>query len=492
MSGGCWLGLDFGTSSVKALLVRDDGSVEGRAAAAYATTAGPGGAAEQDPLDYLGAAREAIRASGASHAALRGIGLAGQTPTIVLVDEDGDAVRPALTWQDHRADDEARLLEHELRGAEALFGTRLPWTAAYPPAKLLWLAEHEPETVARTRFVLQPKDYVGLQLTGSPLSDPWSSKGLRHVGTFEPVDELLRRVGFAAEVAPPVADAWTSRGVVTDGASSAFGLPPGVPVSVGWSDAVAAMLAVGAFEGPAAFILTGTSSIVGVTTSRAIAPHPRLLEVPSTCAPLAVHYGPTESSGASVEWLARLLRCEVPEALELASSVRVDPQGPVFVPYLSGERAPVWRTDVRAVAFGLGAEHGPAELARAVVEGVCLSEADVLAIAEEHAGTSSAAVAVAGRGAAEPPWRDGRLAALGKSVHVLAEPDASALGAAMLGAAAADGDLAASSSALRGGVETFTPTTEAAAATATRLAAFRHAAGASIGWSDGDFCSSQQ
>lgn len=491
MGGGCWLGLDFGTSSVKALLVRADGAVEGRASAACATTAGPGGAAEQDPIDYLVAAREAIRASGASHASLRGIGLAGQTPTVVLVDEDGDAVRPALTWQDHRADAEARLLEHELGGAEAIFGTRLPWTAAYPPAKLLWLAEHEPETVARTRFVLQPKDYVGLQLTGSPLSDPWSSKGLRHVGTFEPVDELLRRVGFAAEVAPPVADAWTSRGVVTDGASSAFGLPPGVPVSVGWSDAVAAMLAVGAFERPAAFILTGTSSIVGVTTSRTIAPHPRLLELPSTCAPLAVHYGPTESSGASVEWLARLLRCDVSEVLELASSVRADPQGPVFVPYLSGERAPVWRTDVRAVVFGLGAEHGPAELARAVVEGVCLSEAEVLTIAEEHAGTSSVAVAVAGRGAAEPPWRDGRLAALGTSVHVLAEPDASALGAAMLGAAAADGDLAASSRALRGGVEVFTPATDAAAAS-TRLAAFRHAARASIGWSDGDVCSSQQ
>src|SRR5262245_4386324 len=154
MSGGCWLGLDFGTSSVKALLVRDDGSVHGRASVAYPTTAGEGGVAEQDPGDYLGATREAIRASGASTAALRGVGLAGQTPTIVLVDEGGDALRPALTWQDHRADAEARLLETELGGAETLFGTRLPWTAAYPPAKLLWLAEHEPETAARTRFVL--------------------------------------------------------------------------------------------------------------------------------------------------------------------------------------------------------------------------------------------------------------------------------------------------------------------------------------------------
>jgi xylulokinase len=489
MSSRCWLGLDFGTSSVKALLVGDDGTIHGRASVAYPTAAGAGGVAEQDPVGYLAAAREAIRASGASSKALRGVGLAGQTPTIVLVDEDGDAVRPALTWQDHRAEAEARLLEQELGGAEKLFGTRLPWTAAYPPAKLLWLARHEPETAARTRFVLQPKDYVGLQLTDSPLSDPWSSKGLRHIGTFEPVEELLRRVGFAPDVAPPVADAWTSRGVVTDRASRRFGLPEGVPVSVGWSDAVAAMLAVGALEEPAAFILAGTSSIVGVTTSRTLAPHPRLLELPATCAPLAVHYGPTESSGAAVEWLARLLRCEVAEALELASSIRAGRQAPLFVPYLSGERAPVWRTDVRAVAIGLSAEHGPAELARAVVEGVCLSEADVLAIAEDHAGTSPASVAVAGRGAAGPPWIEGRLSALGRPVRVLAEADASALGAAMLGAAA-EGDLGASSG-RRGGVEIFAPSVEAATAASTRLAAFRRAAAASIAWSDAD-CSSEQ
>jgi xylulokinase len=488
----CWLGLDFGTSSVKALLVGDDGTVVGRASVAYSTTLGPGGAAEQDPAGYLAAARDAIRASGAAAAELRGVGLAGQTPTLVLVGEDGEAVRPALTWQDHRASSEARLLEYELGGADELFGTRVPWTAAYPPAKLLWLAAHEPQTVARTRFVLQPKDYVGLQLTGSPLSDPWSSKGLRHVGTFAPVEELLGRVGFPAEVAPPVADAWTSRGVVTDGASRRFGLPSGVPVSVGWSDAVAAMLAVGAFEEPAAFILAGTSSIVGVTTSRPLPPHPRLLELPATCAPLAVHYGPTESSGASVEWVARLLGCEVPEALELASSAPVGPQGgPVFVPYLSGERAPVWRTDVRAVALGLGTEHGPADLARAVVEGVCLSEADVLAVAEDHAGTSPAAVTVAGRGASGPPWIDGRLSALGKPVRVLAEADVSALGAAMLGAAAAEGDLAASGG-LRGELECFAPSETAAGPAATRLAAFRRAAAAAIAWSDAEVRSSEQ
>ena len=119
---------------------------------------------------------------------------------MVLVDAAGNPVRPALTWQDHRADAEARTLEDELGPAEPLFGTKLPWTAAYAPAKLLWLSTHEPETVGKTGFVLQPKDYVGLQLTGSPLSDPWSSKGLCHVRTLEPAAAVLERAGFGSHV----------------------------------------------------------------------------------------------------------------------------------------------------------------------------------------------------------------------------------------------------------------------------------------------------
>jgi xylulokinase len=181
VSASHWLGLDLGTSSVKALLVSDTGVVAGRAHVRYPSAYGPRGEAEQDPQDYLEAARRAIWECGAADTAVAGVGLAGQTPTLVLVDGAGVALRPALTWQDHRAETEARLLADELGPAETLVGTSLPWTAAYAPAKLLWLARNEPATVARARWVLQPKDFLGLRLTGSALSDPWSSKGLCNV-----------------------------------------------------------------------------------------------------------------------------------------------------------------------------------------------------------------------------------------------------------------------------------------------------------------------
>jgi xylulokinase len=485
MADGYWLGLDFGTSSVKALLVGAAGAVRGRATIPYPSLHGAQGEAEQDTQDYLEAARQAIAACGAAEVELSGVGLAGQTPTLVLVGADGEAVRPAITWQDQRAGAEAQQLESELGSAERLFGTSLPWTGAYPPAKLLWLAENEPDSVARTRWVLQPKDFVGLRLTGSPLSDPWSSKGLCNVRTLAPAVEFLDRAGWGVEVAPPLAPAWESRGTVTPSAAAEFGLRAGTPVSVGWSDALAAMLAVGAFDEPVGFVLSGTSSIVGVSAAGAVRPQGHLLIIPATCAPLEVVYGPTQSSGASIEWLARLLRCEPEEALQLAVSAPAAQEVPVFVPYLSGERAPVWRADVRGTLLGISAGDGPAELARAVVMGVCLSERHVLGDAEEHLGTNAAEVAVAGRGSSEPPWYEARLAALGRPLRLLGEPDVSALGAAMLGAAAVAGGNVAAGRFLRGELRTALPSRSDAEGAARRFATYRRAVDASLSWADG-------
>lgn len=439
-----WLGLDFGTSSVKAVLLDDSGATVSRANAEYPTVHGKLGEAEQDPSAYVRAAREVIEACG--ERSPRGIGLSGQTPSLVFVSERGEAVGPAIIWQDHRAHAEAAELAMEFGSSHDLFGTNVPWTPAFPAAKLLWLTRNQPAMAQQVRWLLQPKDYIGMLLTGDPCSDPWSTKGLSHVGTYAPVEAVFDRVGWNPALAPPLRQAWESRGTVNSIGASAFGFAEGIPVSVGWTDALSAMLAVGAFSAPTAFILAGTSSIVGVSTAGTAAPSPELLTVPNTCAPLSVCYGPTESSGASLQWIARLLGCDVAGANALAAdALERGAEVPVFTPYLSGERAPVWRSDVRGGFLGLSAEDGPAELALSVVLGVAGSEADVLARAEDHAGVHRAAVVrVAGRGAADQPWSGGRSAMLGRDLEVLDESYASAVGAAMLGVAAAhDGDLGA-------------------------------------------------
>lgn len=476
-----WLGLDFGTSSAKGVLLDGAGTVVARQAVPYPSSYGGAGEAEQDPAAYLAAAREVIAAC-CDGATVRGVGLSGQTPTLVLVDADGDAVRPAMTWQDHRASAEAEELARLLGPAEPLVGTSLPWTAAYLPAKLLWLSRHEPDSVRRTRWLLQPKDFVGMRLTGASLSDPWSSKGICHVGTGQPADAVLAHTGWSEHAVPPLDHGWHRRGRVTAAAAAEFGLAQSTPVAVGLSDAMTAMLAAGAFHEPTGFVLTGTSSIVGLSLADGPSSAAGLMTIPRTCAPLSVCYGPTESSGASVQWLSRLLGRDLDDVFALAASAGAEV--PVFVPYIAGERAPVWRTDVRGAFGGLSVDDGPEALALSVVMGVCLSEADVLDVAEHETGRRAADVRVAGRGAAKPPWRNTRLAALGRPVRMLEEADVSAFGAAMLGAAAAaDGDFDAAR-ALAGHAELLEPQPGASEAAADRLLRYRVVARRSVSVSE--------
>jgi xylulokinase len=197
------------------------------------------------------------------------------------------------------------------------------------------------------------------------------------------------------------------------------------------------MLRVGAFTRPSAFILTGTSDIVGQSFHGAAPDVPGLLSIPRECAPLAVTYGPTQSSGDAVDWLAKVLDKSVPELMLLPPA---QPDAPaVFVPYLRGERAPLWNAQVRAGFFGLSAEHAAGDLVEAVLQGISLGARQIL----EAAGTDeSAEVHIAGVSASIERWTDARLQTLGRPLVRHSEDNASAVGAAILGAAATGRDLA--------------------------------------------------
>jgi xylulokinase len=194
---GVYLGVDVGTSATRVSLVRPGGHALVASAGYRTVRAGPG-RVEQDPAAWsraLAAALRRLTARGADLREVTAVGLCGQTPTLVPVDAAGRPVRAALTWQDTRATAEAAELADRFGDPEPLIGTALPWSAANLPAKLAWLARHEPDTVRRTRWLLQPKDLVGLWLTGSAASDPWSSKGICRVTDGAPAVAVLLACG---------------------------------------------------------------------------------------------------------------------------------------------------------------------------------------------------------------------------------------------------------------------------------------------------------
>jgi xylulokinase len=389
------------------------------------------GVVEQRPADWINALAEAIDAMPelGSHVP-EAVGLCGQTPTVVPVDEHGLPTRNALTWQDGRASREAVELAERFGDPLTLIGTELPWSASNMPAKLLWLSRHEPELRRETRFILQPKDFIGMTLTGSPLSDAWSSKGLCRVTDGAPAAAVLDACGWNADVCPSTAAPWEPRGTITATAAQRFGLKVGTPVSVGASDAIAQMIASGSFARRSAFFFSGTSSIVGTTVVNESVRVPGLFSVPATCVPSRVIYGPTQSGGAALAWSAKLLGIDVDDLFALAASS--GPSWPIFVPYLSGERAPLWNLDVRALFVGVDEQHGRAEIAMAAVVGTFLSPRDVLALIEETAHEPLNEIEVVGRGVNNHDWESIAMRTLGLPLRFHTDPDMSARGSAML------------------------------------------------------------
>ncbi len=475
-----YLGVDVGTTATRVSLLGEDGTLLGAATSSYASRRGPGGAVEQDPVAWTAALRDALGALELAKDPPSAIGLCGQTPTVVVVDAAGTPVRPALTWQDTRADAEAEELAARFGPPEPLVGTALPWSASNIPAKLMWLARHEPETRARARYVLQPKDVIGMALTGSALSDPWSSKGICRVGDGLPLEAVLEACGWDPDVCPPIAPAWSARGVVSDTAGADFGLASGTPVTVGWSDALAEMLAAGAFARASAFVFAGTSSIVGAVVADSSVRAAGLFSVPRSCAPRPLLYGPTQSGGAALAWAARLLGCGVEELLALAAGAGASL--PVFVPYLSGERAPLWDHEVRAVFMGLSEEHGRAECAAAVLLGVFLGARHVLDLVEAATGHALAEIEVAGRGVGEAAWEDAAVRAMGTAISFHGDPDSSARGAAMLALALDGVEVVEASRRLAGPSHRVEPSPGAAANAVALLERYRRASEAAVAW----------
>lgn len=475
---GLYLGVDVGTSATRVSLVGEGGART--ASASYPTTRNGRGVAEQEPMAWYRALAVALRQSGTDLSAVTAVGLCGQTPTLVPVDDAGVPVRPALTWQDTRATAEAAELEAAFGDPEPLIGTALPWSAANTPAKLAWLSRHEPATRERTRWLLQPKDFLGLQLTGSPASDPWSSKGICRVTDGTPAGEVLAACGWPLEACPPVLAAWAPRGTVSAAAARTFGLPEGIPVTVGWSDALAQTLAAGCFERRSAFVFSGTSAIVGAPVPDPAKRADGLYNVPDSCAPLPLLYGPTQSSGASVAWAARLLGRSPADVPALAATAGDD--FPAFVPYLSGERAPLWNTRVRGLLLGLDAGHGPPEIARAVITGTLLSARHVLETVQAATGSETGEIEFVGRGAGDPGWEAAALETLGAPIRFHSEPDMSARGAAIL-AAIMTGVSPDQAVASLGDETRYAAPSAAALATGSRLLArYREASKTALDW----------
>ncbi|HEU5316922.1 MAG TPA: FGGY family carbohydrate kinase [Chloroflexota bacterium] len=441
MDAPLFVGVDVGTSGVKVGVVDVRGEILALTAAPCPVERPRPGFVEQDPDDYwtvvVRCVREALAAPGVDARRVTALSSCGHAPTLVLLDSEGRPVRPAILWQDTRAAKEAEALANE-PGAERLaewLGVRWPVDASLPAARFLWLRRHEPAALARVTKVLLPKDYVHLRLTGEASTDAWSGKGLVNQQTLQPIEPLFALAGLRSDVAPRALAASAAVGRVHAEGAAATGLPEGIPVVAGWTDAMAAMLGTGALgEAGLACDVSGTSEVIGLTAAARPADTGPLMAADILASGRWMVYGPTQASGGSLGWILRTLGLEgdAVGALERAAMAPAGADGLVFLPYLQGERAPLWDPRARGGLVGLTTAHGAEHLVRAVLEGVACSVWHVLSSAEGAVGETTREVRVAGGGARMAVWNRIKASIAGRRFRPCATAENGVLGAAML------------------------------------------------------------
>jgi len=422
------VGLDVGTTGVKALAISPAGDILARAEESYELSTPRPGWAEQDPEDWWRAAERALARLGGRPAA---VGLSGQMHGLVVLDDRDRVLRPAILWNDQRTGAECAEIEERVGLARLIRLTGNRALTGFTAPKLLWLRRHEPDTYARIAHVLLPKDYVRLRLTGEHAIDVADASGtlLFDVAARRWSREMLE----ALELDP----AWLPRTLESPEISGATA--GGIPVAAGAGDQAAAALGVGVDRpGPVSVVL-GTSGVVFAALPAFAADPEARVHVFCHAVPGAWHaMGVMLSAAGSLRWLRDTLASDrgYEELIAAAEEWPPGAEGLTFLPYLTGERTPHADPRARAAFAGLTVRHDLGAFVRAVLEGVAYGLRDSLELLREL-GVDPQAGHVSGGGARSEHWLRIVASVLGLPIRRTATDEGSAYGAALLGGVAA-------------------------------------------------------
>jgi xylulokinase len=424
-----FLGLDIGTTAIKAALFDNEGRSVAYARHPYATSRPGPGLVEQDSNDWIAGTKAVMDEvlAGGRLDRVAAVGICGQANTEVYVDATGKPLAPAMTWQDSRAAGEAAKLDATVTAAEKekWWGMPMPIGASHILARMNWVATHQPEVLARTRRVLTPKDYCLATMAGVDATDPISNfcvvgKDLRYI------TPLIDRVDGAAERLAPLRSITDVVGEIALGSSARR-----APVVSGTMDAWCGLIGAGVHRSGQGVYISGTSEILAVAGAKVGAPG--IVTFPEA-AGLSVHAGPTQSGGDALRWWSRVAGRDVMEVLALAGEADRAGAAIVFLPHLDGERAPVWDPTLRGAFLGLDSRAGGPEMALAVLEGVAMSARMLLSALDEAGGAPVPRMFHAGRGAQSDLWAQIRADCIGRPLDRVTCVDVGCLGAAVMAA----------------------------------------------------------
>ena len=476
-----YLGIDLGTSALKAVLLADDGRIVAQQSAPLEVSRPHPQWSEQSPADWWRALTIALGELARSHApamrAVRAIGLSGQMHGAVLLDAAGEVLRPAILWNDGRSEPQcAELAERVPRLAQIAGNLAMP---GFTAPKLLWVRDHQPQIFAKVAKVLLPKDWLRFRLGGGFFTDCSDASGTLwlDVAARDWSDELLAACSMTRAQMPALVEGSAPAGRLNKDVAERFGLPAGIVIAGGGGDNAASAVGMGATVAGDGFVSLGTSGVIFLCSDRFLPAPESAVHAFCHALPGAWHQMSVMLSAASaLRWITQLTdrrdEAELLAEVEALDERSLD-QAPLFLPYLAGERTPHNDAQAQGVLFGLTHEHGAAALGYAVIEGVAFGLLDGWHTLDEATRALAKSLDLVGGGARSATW--GRLLAtlLDRPLTKRDGGEAGgALGAARL-AWLADGGELARVCAKQVVIESFQPQPERRASLMARYARFR-------------------
>ncbi|MDV4163050.1 xylulokinase [Rhizobium leguminosarum] len=438
-----YLGLDLGTSGVKAMLIDGDQKIVGSANGSLDVSRPHSGWSEQEPAHWVRATEEAVAGLKAKHprelAAVKGIGLSGQMHGATLIDASDKVLRPCILWNDTRSYVEAAALDADPR-FRALTGNIV--FPGFTAPKLAWVAKHEPDVFGKIAKVLLPKDYLRLWLTGEYISEMSDSAGTSWLDTGKRAwsSELLAATKLSEEQMPALVEGTEQAGKLRSELAAQWGISGDVVVAGGAGDNAASACGMGTVSDGAAFVSLGTSGVLFAANGSYLpkpesAVHAFCHALPNTWHQMGVILSATDA----LNWHSGVTGRSAADLTGEVGDTLKAPTGVTFLPYLSGERTPHNDAVIRGAFIGLEHESSRIVLTQAVLEGVAFAIRDNLE-ALRSAGTGISRVTAIGGGSRSRYWLASIATALGVPVDLPADGDfGAAFGAARLGLIAATG-----------------------------------------------------
>jgi xylulokinase len=441
MSKSYFLGIDTSTTSSKALLIDECGEVIAVASSPHTLQTPRPLWSEQDPPEWWEAVAASIKSvlekAGVGGERIEAVGLTGQMHGLVLLDEAGNVLRPAILWNDQRTqrqcDEIHRIIGRErfirITGNVALTGFTAP--------KILWVKENEPAVFAKVRHVLLPKDYIRYKLTGEYAMDKADGAGtvLFDLKSRNWSNEVLSALEIPRAWMPRTLEGPEITGFVNEEAASITGLKVGTPVSAGGGDQAAQAVGVGAVEPGIVGLTVGTSGVVFATTPSALIEPDGRLHAFCHAVPGLWHFmGVMLSAAGSLQWYRDTLAPNVSfdELLKEAESVPAGSEGLQFLPYLSGERTPHPDPLARGAFIGLTLRHSRAHMTRALLEGVSFGLKDSFTLIQNAGLGAITQVRASGGGTKGALWRQILASVLEAELVTVNTTEGAAYGAALL------------------------------------------------------------